>query len=85
MTREEAGALVAAVKQGRILEVKWEGPDAYCFLTVRWEPGDGLTGRWDEIPFDVLSPWREVETRTWGEEELVAFLADLRGTAELAP
>jgi hypothetical protein len=84
MTAEEARALVAAVRAGRALEVKWEGADAHCFLTVRYEAGQGLTGHWDEIPFDVLSPWRDVETRTWSEDELVAFLAGLRaGTAYL--
>jgi hypothetical protein len=84
MTLEEARARVAALRAGRTLEVKWEGADACCFLVVHYEAEHGFHGRGDEIPFDVLSPWRDLGTRTWSEDELVGFLADLpNGTAEL--
>jgi hypothetical protein len=68
---------VAAVAPGRALDVKWEGDDASCFLVVRLDPGCGLVGTRDEIPFDVLSPWREPVTGTWSEEDLIRFLAEV--------
>ena len=84
MTAEEALALVADVKQGRTLEVKWEGPESHCFLVIRHDAERGFAGRFDEIPYDVLTPWPETTTRTWSEEELVDLLASLpNGTAEL--
>ena len=84
MTAEEALTLAAQVKQGRTLEVKWEGPDAYCFLVVQHDAERGLVGRYDEIPYDVLTPWPETTTRTWSEEELAELLANLpNGTVQL--
>jgi hypothetical protein len=84
VTPDACRELAAAVKQGRTLEVKWEGPDACCFLVVRYEAGHGFVGHQDEIPYDVLSPWPESAARTWSEGELIGFLAELRnGTAEL--
>jgi hypothetical protein len=84
VTAEEALALAAQVKQGRTLEVKWDGPDSYCCLVVRHDAERGLVGRYDEIPYDVLTPWPETATRTWNEAELVELLTNFpNGTAEL--
>ncbi|HSU12619.1 hypothetical protein [Longimicrobium sp.] len=82
MTEDEAEDLLAQVKAGRMLRVQYEGPDAHCSLTVRYEDGSGLIGSRSEIPFDVLSPWRDEVASAWSEDELVRFLTGLRGEVE---
>jgi hypothetical protein len=84
VTVEEAARLVSAVKQGRTLRVKWEGADACCWLVVRLDASQAFAARVDEIPFDVLSPWRETQVQAWREQHLTDFLAGIRGgTAEI--
>jgi hypothetical protein len=64
--------------------VSWEGPDAHCWLVVRREAGEELAVRCDGLPYDVLSPWRETQSRTWTEGELIELLAGIAdGTVEL--
>jgi hypothetical protein len=74
MTHQEAAAVVAAVERGETRGLWWEGPDAYCSLYFRYDEGRGLfTGVTTELPFDVLSPFRE-GAQTWDADALLDYL-----------
>lgn len=73
MTEEHARALAAEVALGGTLKLKWESDSAFCWGSVRYEPGRGFVGTFTEAPHDVLSPWRDRE-EVWSEAGVLDFL-----------